>query len=220
MNQSFGNLGIVTATFSSCTFSGNSASQSSVGASIRNLEGNGGEAHATVANSIFEAPPGQANFNNSPTASLTSEGYNLSNDAAGGDGATGPGGFLNATGDIRNTDPLLGPLQNNGGPTPTHALLPGSPAIDKGKSFGVTTDQRGKPRPFDNPTISPAPGGNNSDIGAYEVRAVFQGGPSLRSTKWRITTMAFAAPRTALCAKPSWSRIGNPAITRSISRRS
>ncbi|MDQ5827170.1 MAG: Ig-like domain-containing protein [Chloroflexota bacterium] len=32
--------------------------------------------------------------------------------------------------DKQNTDPLLGPLQDNGGPTNTHALLPGSPAID------------------------------------------------------------------------------------------
>src|ERR1043166_1545649 len=42
------------------------------------------------------------------------------------------GGFLNAPGDQINTDPLLGPLQNNGGPTQTHGLLPGSPAIDAG----------------------------------------------------------------------------------------
>ena len=41
----------------------------------------------------------------------------------------------------------LGPLQDNGGSTETHALAPGSAAIDKGNSFGVTTDQRGQPRP-------------------------------------------------------------------------
>jgi hypothetical protein len=39
---------------------------------------------------------------------------------------------LTGPGDQINTDPLLGPLQNNGGPTFTHALLPGSPAIDAG----------------------------------------------------------------------------------------
>jgi hypothetical protein len=47
-------------------------------------------------------------------------------------------------------DPGLGPLQDNGGPTPTLALLPGSPAIDSGRNdllpAGVTTDQRGDPR--------------------------------------------------------------------------
>jgi len=55
---------------------------------------------------------------------ITSLGYNLSSD----DG----GGFLTGPGDQINTDPLLGPLQDNGGPTFTHALLPGSPAIDAG----------------------------------------------------------------------------------------
>src|SRR5438874_10331155 len=37
-----------------------------------------------------------------------------------------------ATITVTNTDPLLGPLQDNGGPTLTHALLPGSPAINAG----------------------------------------------------------------------------------------
>ena len=45
---------------------------------------------------------------------------------------TGPGGLLNGPGDIRNTNPQLGPLQNNGGLTLTHALLSNSPAIDAG----------------------------------------------------------------------------------------
>ena len=55
---------------------------------------------------------------------VTSLGYNLSSD----DG----GGYLTGPGDQINTDPLIGPLQDNGGPTFTHALLPGSPAIDAG----------------------------------------------------------------------------------------
>ena len=68
-------------------------------------------------------------------------------------------------------DPLLGPLQDNGGPTFTSALLPGSPAIDKGSSFGLTTDQRGFARPVDNASIANAPGGDGADIGAFEVQA-------------------------------------------------
>lgn len=61
-------------------------------------------------------------------------------------------------------DPLLGPLQNNGGPTETHALLAGSPAIDRGNCAGgtVTTDQRGNVRPA----------GHACDIGAYEAADV------------------------------------------------
>ena len=66
-------------------------------------------------------------------------------------------------------DPLLGPLQDNGGPTFTHALLSGSPAIDKGHSSGSTIDQRGFTRPIDLPDIPNAPGGDGSDIGALET---------------------------------------------------
>ena len=63
--------------------------------------------------------------------------------------------------DLINTDPLLGPLADNGGPTFTQALLPGSPAIDAGVAVaGVTTDQRGVPRPQ----------GTAPDIGAFESR--------------------------------------------------
>jgi hypothetical protein len=67
------------------------------------------------------------------------------------------------TGNLYQINPLLGPLQNNGGPTPTHALLPGSPAIDHADAGSVTTDQRGATRP---------PGPSASDIGAYEVVSV------------------------------------------------
>jgi Bacterial Ig-like domain len=58
---------------------------------------------------------------------------------------------------------------DNGGPTLTHALLEGSPAIDKGNSFGESTDQRGLPRPSDFVGITNAADG--SDIGAFELQA-------------------------------------------------
>jgi hypothetical protein len=56
---------------------------------------------------------------------------------------------------LNNTDPRLGPLQSNEGPTETMALSSGSPAIDAGNPAGCTdgqgnllkTDQRGMPRP-------------------------------------------------------------------------
>ncbi|HPM82318.1 MAG TPA: choice-of-anchor Q domain-containing protein, partial [Candidatus Anammoximicrobium sp.] len=73
---------------------------------------------------------------------------------------------------MRNVDPLLGPLQDNGGLTLTHALLPSSPAIDKGNSFGFTTDQRGSQRPVDLPAYPNATGGDGSDIGAYEFAPI------------------------------------------------
>jgi hypothetical protein len=65
------------------------------------------------------------------------------------------------TGNLLGVDPLLGPLQDNGGPTYTHALLLGSPAINAGTSDGApSTDQRGVSRPQ----------GPGTDIGAYEVQ--------------------------------------------------
>jgi len=81
---------------------------------------------------------------------VTSNGYNLEDaDTCG----------LNATGDITDTNPLLGPLADNGGDTLTHALLEGSPAIDRGTCVaGITTDQRGVTRPQ----------GGTCDMGAYE----------------------------------------------------
>jgi hypothetical protein len=59
-------------------------------------------------------------------------------------------------------DPQLGPLQDNGGPTPTHALSSSSPAIDTGyNALGFGTDQRGAGYPH---VIGVA-----ADIGAIEA---------------------------------------------------
>src|SRR5260370_1312301 len=55
-------------------------------------------------------------------------------------------------------NPLLGALQDNGGPTPTMALLTGSPAVDAGDDTLTDPDQRGFPRPS----------GSHVDIGAFE----------------------------------------------------
>jgi hypothetical protein len=68
-------------------------------------------------------------------------------------------------------NPLLGPLQNNGGTTPTHALQAGSPAIDGGNSSGSFNDQRGLGflRVVD--LLAPnASGGDGADIGAFELQ--------------------------------------------------
>jgi hypothetical protein len=83
-------------------------------------------------------------------------GHNLDSD--------GTCGF-SAPGDISDTDPKLGPLADNGGPTQTHALLEDSPAVDTGDDVACPpTDQRGVPRPIDGHRDgSPA-----CDIGAFE----------------------------------------------------
>lgn len=76
---------------------------------------------------------------------------------------------LAGTGDLSNTAPRLGPLADNGGFLRTHALLPGSPAIDAGDNGNCgfdDDDARGFPRPRDGD-------GNASaicDIGAFEVQ--------------------------------------------------
>jgi hypothetical protein len=57
---------------------------------------------------------------------------------------------FSSTGDLPNTDPALGIFQDNGGPTPTHAPVLGSLAIDSGSDQGCPlTDQRGAQRPVD-----------------------------------------------------------------------
>jgi hypothetical protein len=82
---------------------------------------------------------------------IASQGNNISSD--------GSCSFNQPT-DKRNTNPKLGPLQDNGGPTDTHALLKGSPAIDAGGKPFPPKDQRGVKRPQ----------GKRSDIGAYEKK--------------------------------------------------
>lgn len=86
-----------------------------------------------------------------PNGSFVSQGHNLRSDADCGTAAT----------DILTTTPSLGPLQDNGGYTPTIALLAGSPAIDAGTNTGCpATDQRGEARPYN----------STCDIGAFEYQ--------------------------------------------------
>jgi hypothetical protein len=122
--------------------------------------GNGGGIYnvssAELGSTILDAGSSGENIFN--TGTVTSLGYNLSSD----DG----GGLLTGPGDQINTDPMLGPLQDNGGPTFTHALLPGSPAIDAGDpSFTPPPfyDQRG--RDFFRVM------NGRIDIGSFEVQA-------------------------------------------------
>ena len=92
---------------------------------------------------------------------------------------TGPGvatfsidGLGNQTGTLANPlDPLLTPLADNGGPTLTHAPLPGSPVIDAGNST-ETFDQRGLARVVDQQFIVDSATGNGSDIGAVEFQSL------------------------------------------------
>ena len=100
----------------------------------------------------------------SPNCSL---GANITTTSAGGnlEDLTSCGFTNTGLGDQTGVDPMLAPLADNGGPTRTRALLPGSPAINAVPAAvctptGLTIDQRGEPRPF---------AGGLCDAGAYEL---------------------------------------------------
>jgi hypothetical protein len=107
-------------------------------------------------------------------SAVISFGNNIIGDSAGDSADTGSA-ITYQSSDILDTPPLLGALQNNGGMTQTHALLAGSPAIDKGRNLeainlntntALANDQRGFARIVDG-------NGNGTatvDIGAFEVQ--------------------------------------------------
>ena len=94
---------------------------------------------------------------------VTSNGHNLVGNTTEATGFTG-------TGDLTNVNPLLMPLADNGGPTHTMALSPGSPAIDAGVAAGASFDQRGRPRTYDDPGVADAATSDGTDIGAFELQ--------------------------------------------------
>lgn len=106
----------------------------------------------SLTSSVITGPAGAVGCANR-TGHITSGGYNVEQ---------GISCVLHAVGDT-DTDPLLGPLADNGGATQTHALLPGSPAVDRVPVAAcVGIDQRGYHRPA----------GKRCDSGAYEVGAL------------------------------------------------
>jgi cysteine-rich repeat protein len=133
-----------TATVTNSTFTGNSAHS---GGGIAFDPGR----TLTVTNSIVAS-----NTGGDCIGAVTGGDHNLIGDAANACGLTN-----GVNGNLVGVDPLLDPdgLENNGGPTQTIALLPGSPAIDAGDIASCpATDQRGVPRPY----------GAACAIGAYE----------------------------------------------------
>jgi len=174
-----------TATVINCTFADNHAS---IGAGIYNASGTLTLLNSTIVENSSGGSPGglaqnaTANIQNTIIARNSFSGFpNLPQDVGGAvtslghnliGKSNGSSGWVasDLTGTMRAPlDPLVGPLQDNGGPTFTAALLPGSPAIDAGRKGGPDTDQRGRPRPYDNLAIPNSVGGNGCDIGAFEV---------------------------------------------------
>ncbi len=145
-------LGMLTLTHS--TLSDNSSNSANSGGGIDN------RGMATLNNIIVANSPSGSDVTNITPGTITGS-HNLIETPITG------GGSNTLTGTIM-ADPLLGPLQNNGGPTQTMALRPGSPAINAGDNAlipaGITTDQRGVP-------FARIAGGT-VDIGAYEVQSL------------------------------------------------
>jgi hypothetical protein len=155
-NDGTGN-GNASAAIANCTFTQNSASIAGGGVVTDGQNpSTSGVATVTLRNTIFHTGASGVNLLNDG-GTVTSQGHNLSDDSADGPSGTAPGGLLNGTGDIRNTNPQLQSLANNGGPTDTAGLTSTSPARDTGNSANApTTDQRGYVR------------SGASDIGAFE----------------------------------------------------
>jgi CSLREA domain-containing protein len=156
------------------TISGNSA----VAAPNDPVFGHGGGIRSTggivnVKNSII-ANNSATGIGPDVSGNVVSAGYNLIGKSDGSNGFTAPTDLKGTT--ASPLDPRLDPggPKNNGGTTPTIAIMRDSPAVDKGTDSGLTgllaTDQRGTGfnRKRDNPLVPNASGGNGVDIGAFE----------------------------------------------------
>ncbi|HEX4707211.1 MAG TPA: choice-of-anchor Q domain-containing protein [Candidatus Udaeobacter sp.] len=126
-----------------------------------------------IGSTILNANADSANIINYG-GTVSSQGYNISSDNG--------GGYLTGPGDQINTDPLLGPLQDNGGRTATHALLPGSPAIDTG-----------------DPTFTPPP---FYDQRGPRYRRVFNGRIDVGSFEMQPQPPPFPTPRPRPTPQP------------------
>ena len=157
-------------TLTNSTITGNAASN---GGGIYNLAGTVSPLNSIIAGNAAPLRPDCRGV-------IASQGHNLIGDSSGCDFTAATGDLLG--GSTNAIDPLLGPLQDNGGPTFTRALLSGSPSIDAGGDASCpATDQRGIPRPQ----------GAHCDIGAFE----FTGSVPPRAFDQTVTNVA-ATPLT------------------------
>jgi CSLREA domain-containing protein/uncharacterized repeat protein (TIGR01451 family) len=164
LSQSLGSQAIPSATLTNVTVAANRASGGGGGIAV-----SGGTvtlANSIVANNVDTNTHGSANCQTVSFGAFSSAGFNLVFPETGC-------AFASVNGDLLNQDPLLGSLADNGGPTPTLALLSGSAAIDGGNpatpldgqgGHCAAADQRGRARVDGN-----LDGNARCDIGAFEV---------------------------------------------------
>ena len=151
---------------------------------VHNVNGSAVLTHVTIANNTKETDPGFANLPGQGLGlSVTGGSVVMARSVLAGhdkncsrpyiflvapattlnvsdDGTCWSGHSLRVSNNLNVADAKLGPLQDNGGFTETHALLLGSPAINLGGSVGgLSIDQRGYGRPY----------GLGYDSGAYEL---------------------------------------------------
>jgi hypothetical protein len=153
-----GSSGEGTNSILSSTIAGNAVESSATGSTSLITTGK-----STFGNTIVADGSAQTFANCSANPEVTSLGFNIDSlDQCG----------FKAAGDLVNTDPRLGPLASNGGPTLTRAPLLDSPVVDQGAGFGLAVDQRVLTRPIDLPSVpnSAVPGADGSDIGAVELQ--------------------------------------------------
>ena len=149
-----------TLTLTNSTISGNAASNTGGGiAGLRTL---------TLTHTIVAGNTAPKYADCSAGGTLISLGFNLVG-AGTGCPFRGPGDITVSPADVFTM--VLGPLADNGGPTQTHALLSGSPAVDGGDPTECTDDQ-GNPLTTDQRGVA-QPQGPACDIGAYEFQPVF-----------------------------------------------
>ncbi len=201
-------------TLTNSTVSGNFAPNRGAGILFANNNTDGNLINITLSDNQTNSSNGDIHIQNNSEVTFTNS--IVANGLSGPNCSTETGGVANDNGNniiednscgfSGGVDPNLGPLQNNGGGTETHALLIGSPAINAGNntvcvgSLVNGVDQRGVTRPF----------GATCDIGAYEYNV--PPGPALVINK-TVTPTGAITPGTMVTFTLSYSNVGDALAT-------